>query len=126
MVSVREKSPDVDCSCICIARNFGVVIVVKHQQRVLVLSHGHKGIGNQYACRGARIRSPAQNARVRDIVRKKIAEPLDIVCGCPRIVSMSVESVNGDNAGTRWNDYLVQYQGDSLLYNRIIPLCHNQ
>jgi hypothetical protein len=34
---------------------------------------------------GVRVISPAKNASVRNIVREKIAEPVDIVHGCPRM-----------------------------------------
>lgn len=37
-----------------------------------------------------RIVPPAQDASVRDIVCKKIAEPVYVIRGCPSLVPMSV------------------------------------
>ena len=45
-----------------------------------------------------RIISPAENARIRDIAREEIAEPMDVVCRCPSLVAMSVQPVNRDDA----------------------------
>lgn len=44
-----------------------------------------------------RIISPAEDARVRDLARKEIAEPVDTFRGRPSLVSMSVQSMNNDN-----------------------------
>lgn len=44
-----------------------------------------------------RIISPAEDAPVRDLARKEIAEPVDAFRGRPSLVPMSVQSMNNDN-----------------------------
>jgi hypothetical protein len=46
-----------------------------------------------------RIVPPAQDAGVRKIGGKKIAEPVDAVRGRPSLVSMPVQAMDGDNTG---------------------------
>jgi hypothetical protein len=46
-----------------------------------------------------RIVFPAQDAGVRKIGGKKIAEPVDAVWGRPSLISMSVQAMDGDNTG---------------------------
>jgi hypothetical protein len=48
-----------------------------------------------------RIVAPAQDAGVRKIGGKKIAEPVDAVRGRPSLVSMPVQAMDGDNTGKR-------------------------
>ena len=45
-----------------------------------------------------RIVSPAENAGVRKVGRKKITEPVDAVRGRPRFISITVQVMNGDDA----------------------------
>jgi len=45
-----------------------------------------------------RIVSPAENAGVRKVGRKKITEPVDAVPGRPSFVLMPVQAVDGDDA----------------------------
>jgi len=47
---------------------------------------------------GVRIVPPAENAGVGDVVWKEIAEPVDGFRRRPRLVSMAVQAVNGDDA----------------------------
>lgn len=44
-----------------------------------------------------RIISPGEDARIRDIVWKEIAEPMDSVRGRPGLVLVSVQPMNNDN-----------------------------
>lgn len=48
-----------------------------------------------------RIVTPAQDACVRKVGRKEIAEPVDAVRGRPRFVSMAVQAMNGYDARQR-------------------------
>ena len=48
-----------------------------------------------------RIVTPAQDAGVRKVGRKEIAEPVDAVRGRPSFVSMAVQAMNGDDARKR-------------------------
>jgi hypothetical protein len=45
-----------------------------------------------------RIVTPAKDAGVRKVGRKEIAEPVNVVRGRPRCVSMPVQAMNGDDA----------------------------
>jgi hypothetical protein len=47
-----------------------------------------------------RIVPPAEDARIRDVGREEIAEPVDVVRRRPRLVAMSIQSVDGDNANS--------------------------
>jgi hypothetical protein len=40
----------------------------------------------------------AQDAGVRDVIWKEIAEPVHIIRGRPRLVTVSIQAVDGDNA----------------------------
>jgi hypothetical protein len=46
-----------------------------------------------------RVVSPAENARIGHIVREEIAEPMDAIGGSPCFVAVSVQAVDGDDAG---------------------------
>jgi hypothetical protein len=45
--------------------------------------------------------APAEYARVRQIVREQVAQPVDAVACCPRLLAVSVEAVHSDDAGVR-------------------------
>lgn len=47
-----------------------------------------------------RIVPPAEDTRVRDVGREEIAEPVGVVRRRPRLVAMSIQSVDGDNANS--------------------------
>jgi hypothetical protein len=46
-----------------------------------------------------RIVPPAEDARLGDVGRKEITEPVFAICGRPSFVSMSVQPVDDDNTG---------------------------
>jgi hypothetical protein len=43
--------------------------------------------------------APAEYARVRQIVREQVAQPVNAVGCCPRLVAVSIEAVHSDDAG---------------------------
>ena len=45
----------------------------------------------------ARIVAPAKYARVRKIVGEKVAEPVDVVACCLRLLAVSVQAMDGDD-----------------------------
>lgn len=47
-----------------------------------------------------RIVPPAEDALIRDVGREGIAEPVDVVRPRPRLVAMSIQSMDGDNANS--------------------------
>jgi len=49
-----------------------------------------------------RIVSPAEDARVRDISREEIAEPVHAVRRRPGLVAVSVQAMDSYNAGECW------------------------
>jgi hypothetical protein len=49
-----------------------------------------------------RIVSPAEDARIWDIVREEIVEPVDTVRCRPSLVAVSVQTVDGNDARKCW------------------------
>ena len=47
---------------------------------------------------GVGIIPPTEDASIRDIVRKKITEPVDIVVCCPSLTPVTIKTVNCDDA----------------------------
>jgi hypothetical protein len=48
-----------------------------------------------------RIVTPTEYARVGQIVREEVAQPVDTVGCCPRLLAMSVQAMDGDDARDR-------------------------
>jgi hypothetical protein len=48
-----------------------------------------------------RIVAPAEYARVRQVVREEVAQPVDAVSRCPCLLAVTVEAVDSDDAGVR-------------------------
>ena len=44
-----------------------------------------------------RIVTPAEDAGVGDIIRKEISKPVDSICGCPSLLSMSIQAMDGND-----------------------------
>jgi hypothetical protein len=44
-----------------------------------------------------RIVALAKDARVREVVREEVAQPVDAAARCPRLLAMSVQAINGDD-----------------------------
>jgi hypothetical protein len=44
-----------------------------------------------------RIVAPAEYARVGEVVREEVAQPVDAAARCPRLLAMSVQAMNGDD-----------------------------
>jgi hypothetical protein len=44
-----------------------------------------------------RIVTPAEYARVGEVVREEVAQPVDTAARCPRLLAMSVQAMNGDD-----------------------------
>ena len=43
--------------------------------------------------------APAEYARIGQIVGEQVAQPVDAVACCPRLVAVSVKAVHSDDAG---------------------------
>jgi hypothetical protein len=48
-----------------------------------------------------RIVAPAEYARVQQVVREEVAQPVDAVSRCPCLLAVTVEAVHSDDAGVR-------------------------
>jgi hypothetical protein len=44
-----------------------------------------------------RVVAPAEDARVWEVVREEVAQPVDAAARCPRLLAMSVQAMNRDN-----------------------------
>lgn len=53
-----------------------------------------------------RIVAPAEDARIRDIVREEIAEPVDAVRRRPSLVSVSIQPMDGDDTANRQDKHI--------------------
>jgi hypothetical protein len=43
--------------------------------------------------------TPAKYARVRQVVREEVTQPVDAVARCPCLLAVTVEAVDSDDAG---------------------------
>jgi hypothetical protein len=41
--------------------------------------------------------APAEYARVGEVVREEVAQPVDAAARCPRLLAVSVQAMNGDD-----------------------------
>ena len=46
-----------------------------------------------------RVVAPAEYARARQVVRQQVAQPVDVIACCPRLLAVSVQAVDRDDAG---------------------------
>jgi hypothetical protein len=44
-----------------------------------------------------RIVAPAEDARVGEVVREEVAQPIDAAACCPRLLAVSVQAMDGDD-----------------------------
>lgn len=70
-----------------------------------------------------RIVSPAEDARIRDVAREEVAEPMDVVRRCPSLVAVSIQPMDGDNTTNNQRQSTNSIGG--LLDNRLISFYHN-
>ncbi len=70
-----------------------------------------------------RIVSPAEDARVWDIGREEVSEPVHVVRRRPGLVAVAVEAMDGNDAGNWSGRSLDRMKG--LLYNWLLSLCHD-
>lgn len=73
---------------------------------------------------GIRVVTPAEYAGVRDIVRKEIVKPMDAICGCPRLVAVSVQAMDGHDTD-RDVRISVAVGVINSLNNGVNPFCNN-
>lgn len=71
-----------------------------------------------------RIVPPAQDAGVRKIGGKKIAEPVDTIRSRPSFVPVPVQAMDGDNTG-KTSEYGMQVGVTNLLDDGADSFCHN-
>jgi hypothetical protein len=71
---------------------------VRHQRSCMVeqVLKAHAGAA---VC--VRIVAPAEYARVGQVVREEVAQPVDAVFRRPRLLAVTVEAVDSDDAGVR-------------------------
>ena len=53
---------------------------------------------------GVRVVAPGKNARVREILREEVAQPVHAVTGRPRPLGMAIEAVDRDNTNILLGD----------------------
>jgi hypothetical protein len=71
-----------------------------------------------------RIVSPAEDSRIRDIVRKDIAQPVNAIRSRPRLLSVSVQAMDRDDADGNVRTGIAAGE-KSLLDDWVDPFCHN-
>jgi hypothetical protein len=50
--------------------------------------------------------SPAEDARIWDVSREELVEPVDAVCCSPRLVAVSVQSMESNDTGMKSGEAL--------------------
>lgn len=70
-----------------------------------------------------RIVSPAEDARIWDVAREEVAEPMDVVRRCPRLIAVPIQPMDGDNTANNQRQPINSMGG--LLYHRLISFYHN-
>ena len=71
-----------------------------------------------------RIIPPTEDSRVRNIVRKEIAEPVDSICGRPSLLTVSIQPMDSDNTEGNIRTRMGAAE-TSLLDDGVDTLCNN-
>jgi len=71
-----------------------------------------------------RIVSPAEDSRIRNIVLKEIAQPVNVIRSLPRLLSVSIQAMDGDDADGNVRTSFAAGE-KSLLDYWVDPFCHN-
>jgi hypothetical protein len=68
--------------------------------------------------------SPADDARIRDIVWKEVAKPVNAICSRPGLVSVSIQPMNDDDT-VEGQVTRCSARRSSILNDRAVPVCHH-
>jgi hypothetical protein len=89
---------------------FSLQTQIRHKRFCMVV----EVLATNATAMSVRIVSPAEDARVWDIVWKEVAKPVDTICGRPGLVLVSVQPMNDDDTA---EGQMVRYSVQDSVYS---------